>query len=373
MRPRTKAGIIIRVLFVGAHLGKGGGLAIQMYQLFSALREQIDVKMIVLAAPGVHSRLADDQDVTEVGLLAFPAGIGDLRRAIRERAGTFDVLHVYDVYYGMPAAYLARAAPRLVCFGTDPILEMHRRYGLPGAFALRASLPWMLDGVRLVTNSTDLARRFARYEPTVIPNGVSPADLPPSRAEARHALGLPEDQPILLYVGKVIPVKRLEWFLEALRHLPEVRGLIVGDFMEEHYGDRYYRSLLSAYADVIARVVFTGEVPWERVGTYLAASDVFVFPSSFEGMPNAVMEAMAAAVPVVASDIPAHRELIRDGDTGFLARDDVALVRTIGSLLADPDLRHSVAARARARVLENFSVRASAERYRLLYERMLRS
>jgi glycosyltransferase involved in cell wall biosynthesis len=342
-----------------------------MYQLFSALRERLDARMIVLSASGVHAKFHEDPDVETVGPLVFPRGIADLRRAIRARARSFDVLHVYDVYYGMPAAYLARASPRVVCFGSDPILEMRGRYGFLGGLAVGLSLPVMLRDAHLVTNSRDLAQRFPHFRPDFIPNGVAVPERILPREEARAILGLAQDRPILVYVGKVIPVKRLEWLLEAVRRLPEVRSVIVGDVNEEHYGDRYYRSLISTYADVMNRVQFTGEVTWERVSTYLAAADVFVFPSSFEGMPNAVMEAMAAALPVVASDIPAHRELLQEGSTGLLASDVPTLVRHVETLLADPELRRRIGENARRYVATNLSVESSAERYRRLYERMV--
>ena len=360
----------MRVLFVGAHLAKGGGHAIQMYKLFSALRRDVEAKMIILDTPGVHKNLIDDPDVEVVGPLAFPRGVGDLRRAIRARESSFDLFHVLDVYFGMPAAYFARARPRLVCFGTDPVVEMRRRYGPAGGTAVAVSLPLMLEDTWLVANSKDIARRFPRFNPLAIPNGVDVSPAPLSREEARRHLELP-DCPLLVYVGKVIPVKRVEWILEALRNLPDAHAIVVGDYNEEHYGDRYYRGLETSFSDVMERAHFVGEVPWERVATYLAAADVFVFPSSFEGMPNAVMEAMAAALPIVASDIPAHRELLRDGTTGFLAGDVPSFVRAIETLLRDPGLRQRIGENARDFVRANLSVRASADRYRQLYERML--
>jgi glycosyltransferase involved in cell wall biosynthesis len=360
----------IRILFVGAHLAKGGGLAIQMYQLFCALRREVDVEMVILQAHGVHSTMMGDSDIEVVGTLAFPRGIADLRRAIRSRRGSYDVVHAYDVYYGLPAAYLAKAIPRLVCLGADPVLEMRRRYGVLGGAAVRMSLSLMLRDSWVVANSNDLARRFQRFHPLMIPNGVAiPTSLPP-KEEARRVLDL-ADGPLLLYVGKVIPVKRLEWLLEALRVLRDVQAVVVGDTHEEHYGDRYFLSLASRYADVMPRVRFTGEVPWSRVPTYLAAADVFGFPSSFEGMPNAVMEAMAAALPIVVSDIPAHRQLVEDGTTGFLAADGPAFANAIGRLLADPILRREVGNRARAYVRAKLSLAASAAQYRALYERMV--
>src|SRR5207244_1912357 len=81
-----------------------------------------------------------------------------------------------------------------------------------------------------------------------------------------------------------------------------------------------------------ARTHFIGEVPWDHVPSYLAASDVFVYPSPWEGSPNAVIEAMAAGVPVVVSDIAAHREIIEHGRTGFLASDPESMARCVDTL-----------------------------------------
>ena len=371
MTRHVGGGDCLRVLFVGAHLAKGGGLAIQMYQLFASVRERTDARMIILDAKGLHTRLRADPGIEVVGRLQFPAGVADLRRAIRARRDAFDVFHVFDVYYGMPAAYLARVSPRLVCFGTDPVLEMRNRYGLAGGLATAVGLPPLLEDAQLVTNSNNLATRFARFHPEVIPNGVDVPRGLPSKDEARTSLGLPTAPHILLCVSKVIPVKRLEWILEALRRVPDVHAVLVGDVREEHYGDAYYRQLTTSYADVMARTHFTGEVPWDRVQTYLAAADIFVFPSSLEGMPNAVMEAMAAALPVVASDIPAHRELLQDGKTGFLVPDVPSLVKALETLLADARLRAAVGKNALAYVASKLSIGASAERYCRVYERLV--
>src|SRR5206468_1040278 len=110
--------------------------------------------------------------------------------------------------------------------------------------------------------------------------------------------------------------------------------------------------------DIRDRVTFTGELTWDQVPTYLAVGDVFVFPSKFEGMPNALLEAMAAALPVVVSDIPPHRELIQHGRTGFLARDPMEMAHQVTTLANHEDLRHSVGDAARAYVREHLDSEA---------------
>ncbi len=308
-----------------------------------------------------------------MGRLAFPGGIADLRRAIAAARGGYDVVQVFDFYYGLPAAYLARAGPRVLRLGTDPREEMGGRYG-PGARAMLAlAMPSLMQGAHLVVNSGDLASRFKVYGPRVIPNGLDFQRfqrLPP-RLEARQALDLPRDDPLLLYVGKVIPAKRLEWLLEALRNLPDTRAVIVGGVNEEHYGDAYFRSLVEEFAGLRERLIFTGELPWDRVLGYYAACDIFAFPSSFEGMPNAVLEAMAAGLPVVASDIPAHQGLIHEGVNGFLVRDPGSMARVIQGLLKDETQRARIGSNAREFIKAEMTLEKASQRYLELYRSLV--
>jgi glycosyltransferase involved in cell wall biosynthesis len=363
----------MRVLFVNSHLDKGGGQAIQTLQLFRALRTRLEVELIVLTGSGVHHELLRESGVRVVGEFRYPQGIETLRKAIRASLHQFDVVQVNDVYFGLPAAYLARAYPRVVLFGTDPVEEVGWRYGSAVRGVVRMTLPALLSGSTLVTNSGPLAETFHAYSPTVIPNGIDTLRFArlPSRSDARRELGWEDSTPVVLYVGKVIPVKRVEWLLEAIRSTPHAHLVIVGGYREEHYGDLYYRQLLEQFPDVSARTTFVGEVPAERVDRYLAAADVFAFPSRFEGMPNAVMEAMAAGLPVVASDIPAHHALIEVDRTGYLVRSPAEMGEAVARLLADGGLRRRLGTASVEFVRANLSMERIRDRYLALYDRVL--
>ena len=363
----------IRVLFIGAHIGKGGGLALQTFQIFTALRRHIDVDLLCLDAPGPHRTLLNHPGVHVAGRLEFPKGIASLRDALRQIRDDYDLFQILDPYYALPAAHLAQASPRVVFLGTDPRAELGWRYGPHVGLLTRLAIPPLLAGNPLIVNSQSLATRFRWFHPRVILGGVDAAKFEhlPSKEDARRSLGLRENGLLLATVCKVIPIKRVEWLLEILRRLPDVSAVIVGGYSEEHYRDVYYRRLLAAYPDVLHRVTFTGEVPWAQVSTYLAAADVFVFPSRFEGLPNAVLEAMAAGLPVVASDIPPHHEMIEDGWTGFLASSATAMTRIVSNLAANPDRREKIGAAARAFVREHLSSEACAQAFNALYRRVL--
>jgi len=362
----------MRVLFVGAHLAKGGGQAVQTLLLFRALRGMVDRSLYCLDAPGIHREALNDPDIHVVGRLEIPGGLFALARSIRKSAGEYDVVHVFDPYFGLPASFLARVGPRVVRFGADPIWDVGWRYNILASIGYRVGLPVVLMGAHLVTNSRALAERFRSYPVTVIPNGVDfgRSDRHPSRDSVRERLGIPQDQVVCVFVGKVLRLKRVEWLLEALRRVPEVHGLIVGGLREEHFGDAYYRELRAGYPDLNERVTFIGEVRSDQVPEYLAAADVFVLPSRAEGMPNALLEAMAAGLPCVVSDIPAHRSIVADRGTGFLVTDPSGLADVLAQLSSDPGLRRRVGRWAQVHVRARFSIERSAARYVDLYRRV---
>ena len=362
-------------MFIVAHLGKGGGVALQAYQLFKELQHHVDIQLLCLDAPGPHRALNQEPGVIVPGPLTFPRGIGTLREFLRSSRNAYDVFQAWDAYFTFPAAYLSRVFPRITCLGTDPGLEIAWRYGgAAGAFTRAAMVPLLAESA-VVTNSGWLADRFHAFRPRVIANGLNLRKFEnlPKKEEARRRFGLPEDKTLLVTVGKVIPEKRVEWLLEILRLVPRAVAVIVGGLSEEHYGDRYYRQLLADFADVRDRAVFVGEVPFDDVPVYLTAADMFVFPSPWEGSPNAVLEAMAAGTPAVVSDIPPHREILEHGRTGFIAADVPSMARAVETLAADPSLAGEVGANGRAHVFQRYSFEACAQAYLDLYRTILAS
>lgn len=207
----------------------------------------------------------------------------------------------------------------------------------------------------------------------VIPNGALPA--PPSsstREQFLAELELPADARLAGVIGRLWPQKRVKDAIWAADLLKRIRG----DVHLLVIGDGPHASRLRIFRDQVEirdRVHFLGhrsDVP--RIMPHL---DVLWSTSAYEGQSNAIMEAMAAGVPVVATNIPGTRELVVDGQTGYLVPvgklSRAAIAKHTHRLLEDPDLARRFRDAARRRILEEFSVDRMVGRYADLYRELL--
>jgi glycosyltransferase involved in cell wall biosynthesis len=170
---------------------------------------------------------------------------------------------------------------------------------------------------------------------------------------------------VVLFVGRLTDGKRVDRLLRVWASIPppdDAVLLVVGD------GPQHDRLTTTAKGlGLRGSVRFVG-VQTDVAPFYMIA-DVFVLPSESEGMSNALLEAMAAGLPVVASDIAANRDVVEPGSSGFLVdwADTPASASVLSLLLSDPALRDKVGRAARERASQ-FSIGAVAERYRCLYQ-----
>lgn len=210
-----------------------------------------------------------------------------------------------------------------------------------------------------------------RFE--VIYNGVdSTRIMRADRGVARRALGAGGDDLVIGSVGRLVSVKNYELLLRAFARVAasraRVRLLLVGEGPERGRLER-----AAAEAGIASRTELLGHR--EDVADLLVGLDVFVLPSVSEGMSNTLLEAMAAGVPVVASDVGGNPEIVEDGRSGLLfpSRDEAALAARLARLLDDPSARDELGRAGRERVAREFSMGAMIDRYEALYERIARS
>src|SRR5213079_2849176 len=199
--------------------------------------------------------------------------------------------------------------------------------------------------------------------PSVIPNAVDHRRFRPDvdGSRVRESLHVPAGTPLLLLVGRIVPHKGVEHFIEAARYVPEARFVIAGggSLLEP------MRALAESMG-VADRVQFLGRVSDEQLPEVYAACDVFVLPSvsRLEAFGIVALEAMATGKPVIVADIPGVREIIEDGRDGLLAE-------KIRRLLSDPKARQTMGARGREKVLESFSIERVTDRIEAVYRAIL--
>jgi D-inositol-3-phosphate glycosyltransferase len=176
----------------------------------------------------------------------------------------------------------------------------------------------------------------------VIPCGVDTELFQPmSRSAAKDLLEL-GSEPLLLYVGRLDPIKGLETLLDAMTRLPGATLLIIGgDQDEPDNGHAVRLRARAAGLGLDGRVRFRGAQPQRRLRLFYAAADATVMPSYYESFGMVALEAMACGSPVVASRVGGLTTTIKDGITGHLVPegDAAALAARLAGLLADPEAR----------------------------------
>lgn len=270
--------------------------------------------------------------------------------------------------YGRAAA-LAIGVPRVVAGErcVDPWKNWHE-------LAIDRWLGRRTD--RIVVNSSGVRDFYVAHGlPTekfvVIPNGVAPAPASDKgRADLLAELGLPADTRLIGAVGRLWPQKRMKdliWAADLLKVIrDDVHLLIIGDGPQRARLERFREQVR-----IEDRVHFLGHR--SDVPRLLPHFDVLWLASEYEGLPNVVLEAMAAGVPVVASDIPGNRDLVIPGETGYLVPvgDRAAYAREARAILDDAELARRFGDAARRRVLEGFTVERMIERHAALYRELL--
>ncbi len=230
------------------------------------------------------------------------------------------------------------------------------------------------DKIITTTTTYGATSRAVWYrEADVIPNAVDEQRFHPSNdgTSVREELGI-GDKKMVMYVGRIVYHKGLEYFVESAKYLDDqdVQYVLVGtgDFRPE-------LEKIIRREDIEDRVMFAGRVSNERLPNYYGAADVFVLPSvsRLEAFGIVALEALASEVPVVISDIPGVREVIVEGKHGLLAepmnpRDIAGKVRT---LLENPDMADRMGKKGRKRVEEKFTWERVAKDIEEVYHSLL--
>jgi glycosyltransferase involved in cell wall biosynthesis len=284
-----------------------------------------------------------------------------LRFASYLRRNRVDIVCSYNFHancFAIPAAWLART-PVVVASIRDIGAFLTPRQRLVQRMVCRLATVVLVNAEAV--RQWLIGEGYDASKIVVIRNGIDLArfDRPRAGAGVRQELGVSRDAPVIGMLARVTRLKGVEYFLEAAAavapRFPDARFLLVGDVPS----DAGYRSELKDRIRQLAlegRVVFTGfrlDVP-----ELLDEVTVSVLPSLSEGLSNAVLESMAAGVPVVATRVGGMAEAIEDGVTGLLVppRDSRALAHAIARILEDRELATRLGQAGRRRVVEHFSL-----------------
>jgi glycosyltransferase involved in cell wall biosynthesis len=221
------------------------------------------------------------------------------------------------------------------------------------------------DALTAVSEHTaETARQKLGVDPTVIYNGVDTELFNPDydRPKLFDELGIDQETPVFLFVGSLEPRKRPLDVVEVADRVPEADFVFVGDgpLME---------TVQSAAAEK-GWIHIVGRLPKSRLPAIYANATGLVFPSTKEGCPNVVLEAMASGIPVIGYEATSMPELVRSGETGFLEDSGTlsGLVEGINYCISNGQ---ELGKNAREHVLFNHKFQTIAKKYESVYREAL--
>jgi glycosyltransferase involved in cell wall biosynthesis len=289
------------------------------------------------------------------------------------RALGVDIFHAHHPFLlGPTAARLARRLGRPLVFTYHTRYEKYAHYvpasrGLVERAAIGLSTRFAARAHAVIAPSAlireELRRRAVAVPITVVPTGVDLACFSPgAQTAARRAVGLPDGDPVVLYVGRLDREKSVERVLLAFERiggtLTRARLVLVGQGKEA--------GRLRRLADGLAtggRIRFDGVCAHALLPAYYRAADVFLFASETETQGLVLAEAAACGLPAVAVSAPGCDEAVRDGETGVLTKaDPAALAEAATGVLVDHERRRAMAVRAYQLARARFGVDRQIDR-----------
>ncbi len=381
--------VLMRILMLNNEFPPlGGGAATANYHLlkeFSNVSE-LEVKLITSAEgdEGVNEQFASNIAITRLPvrkekihhwtrmeMFRYLRGAeAEAGRLLKQ--GRYDLIHAF---FSFPAGWVARRhrqqLPYIVSLRGSDVPGFNPRFRWEYLLGRKAVRKVWQCASRVIANSDALKALALQSAPhqriDVIPNGVDTEYFRP-RSPDSAPRGSPGK---LLYVGRLIKRKRVDAIIQAgaiLRERgPSLPLTLIGDGEEKVPLMKLNRNL-----GIVGLVEFAGAIPRERMVQYYQDADIFLLPSEWEGMSNALLEAMACGLAVVVTDTGGTQELV--DDNGVILRDNrpESIADAVQKILSEPGLLDAMKARSRE-IAEKFSWASVAEEYLQTYRQVLAS
>lgn len=301
----------------------------------------------------------------------------------------YRIIHIHSIFWPYLSAFLlakifkGKIIIKMTMVGhDDPLAIKKRKFG-----GLQLRLFLLAD--KFISISSALSDSYKQMglplvKLELIPNGVDINRFHPvydqiQKAKLRESLGLPSGE-IATFVGPLVQRKRIDFLIEIWRdivkRIPEARLLLIGPYegSSEDF-DAYFferiKKMIKEY-ELEDNVYVLGEI--DEVEKYLQVSSIFIFPSIREGLPNALMEAMACGLPCVVLKIKGISEnIIKNNREGILInnQDKRAFIDAILYLLKTRGFSKKIGEKARMKIERDFSINKIAGKYVSIYKELL--
>jgi glycosyltransferase involved in cell wall biosynthesis len=299
-----------------------------------------------------------------------------------ERVGIVHTHGVNGNFYGRIAAGIAgnsRLVTTVHAFYKETMKDKYRRGWIRNLIYRQDILTSKFCDSIIAVNGfimdSLIAHGVNREKIVVIPNGVEPRqneDVKVNLSGLKNSLCLTGDEKLVVTAGRLSRVKNVELLLNAgkrvVERVPRVKFIIVGDGPRRHHLEE-----LTSNLGMASHVMFVG---WQKdIKEFLSLMDTFVTTSLMEGASFAILEAMALAKPVIATNVGGNPELIVAGKTGYLVQyNDVnALASSIINILTDKQMALRMGKAGRKRVVMNFQAKQMIKRTKDVYTGLLGS
>ena len=335
---KDTGGMSVYIREIASELGKQG----HVVDVYTRVHDPQDRQIYELGqnARLIHLRAGVDEEIHKLALYAhLPAFVNNLESFRRSTNARYDLIFSHYWLSALAGTHLQRRwrVPHVAMFHTLGAVKNSIREASHAALGekeprlrIETESDLVQDCTRIIASTGKEKRALVRHygapsqKISVVPCGVNLERFRVmGKAPARRRLGLDSDK-IILFVGRIDPLKGADNLIKALPHLshiPKLRLMIIGG------GDHSQRELdqlqkLAHNLEVQNLVDFRGLIKHEDLPYFYNAADACVVPSYYESFGLVALESLACGTPVVATDVGNHKNLIREGDTGYVTKDN---------------------------------------------------